>query len=140
MSHIANNVAAQNIWDTLRRSTQSRIGLGRSGDALPTTRVLEFGTAHAAARDAVHTPLDAQALAGRIDGLGLGAPLLVTSRATDRSEYLRRPDLGRAPADGALDVLPGSGGDIGIVLADGLSPRALDDHGVPLLQALHRRL
>lgn len=50
------------------------------------------------------------------------------------------PDLGRAPADGALDVLPGSGGDIGIVLADGLSPRALDDHGVPLLQALHRRL
>lgn len=140
MSHIANNVAAQNIWDTLRRSTQSRIGLGRSGDALPTMRVLEFGTAHAAARDAVHTPLDAQALAGRIDGLGLGAPLLVTSRATDRSEYLRRPDLGRAPADGALDVLPGSGGDIGIVLADGLSPRALDDHGVPLLQALHRRL
>lgn len=124
----------------MRRSTQSRIGLGRSGDALPTTRVLEFGTAHAAARDAVHTPLDAQALAGRIDGLGLGAPLLVTSRATDRSEYLRRPDSGRAPADGALDVLPGSGGDIGIVLADGLSPRALDDHGVPLLQALHRRL
>ncbi|RIT04634.1 ethanolamine ammonia-lyase, partial [Mycobacteroides abscessus] len=42
MSHIANDVAAQNIWDTLRRSTQSRIGLGRSGDALPTTRVLEF--------------------------------------------------------------------------------------------------
>lgn len=73
MSHIANNVAAQNIWDTLRQSTQSRIGLGRSGDALPTTRVLEFGTAHAAARDAVHTPLDAQALAGRIDGLGLAS-------------------------------------------------------------------
>ncbi|EUA68277.1 ethanolamine ammonia-lyase light chain family protein [Mycobacteroides abscessus] len=31
--------------------------MGRSGDALPTTRGAEFGTAHAAARDAVHTPL-----------------------------------------------------------------------------------
>ncbi|WP_425252692.1 ethanolamine ammonia-lyase light chain EutC [Mycobacteroides abscessus] len=57
MSHIANNVAAQNIWDTLRRSTPVSDRLGRSGDALPTTRGAEFGTAHAAARDAVHTPL-----------------------------------------------------------------------------------
>ncbi|EUA76152.1 ethanolamine ammonia-lyase light chain family protein [Mycobacteroides abscessus] len=38
--------------------------LGAQRRCAATTRVLEFGTAHAAARDAVHTPLDAQALAG----------------------------------------------------------------------------
>lgn len=140
MSDIANDGAAQEIWSVLRQSTQSRIGLGRSGDGLPTNRVLEFNTAHAAARDAVHTPLDAEALAGRVDALGLGTPQVVASRARDRAEYLRRPDLGRLPADGALDVLAPEGADIGIVLADGLSPRALADHGIPLLQALHAEL
>ncbi|EUA76153.1 ethanolamine ammonia-lyase light chain family protein, partial [Mycobacteroides abscessus] len=64
----------------------------------------------------------------------------MTSRATDRSEYLRRPISGVRPPTVRWMCLPGSAGDIGIVLADGLSPRALDDHGVPLLQALHRRL
>jgi ethanolamine ammonia-lyase small subunit len=103
---------------------------------LPTRRVLEFQAAHAAARDAVHDPLDVDNLAGRIHDLGIGAPLLVQSRATSRSEYLRRPDLGRSPAD--LSGLPKTGADVGIVLADGLSPRALTNHAVGLVDALVR--
>jgi ethanolamine ammonia-lyase small subunit len=35
-----------------------------------------------------------------------------------------------------MDPVPAGAGDIGVVLADGLSPRALVDHGVGLLTAL----
>ncbi len=126
--------AAQEFWDRLRLTTQSRIGLGRAGNALPTTRVLEFNAAHAAARDAVHIPLDVAAFAARVATVGLGAPAVVASQASSRSEYLRRPDLGRLPA--SLDSMPTLDADIGVVLADGLSPRALVDHGIGLLTAL----
>lgn len=122
------------LWSSLRTTTQARIGLGRAGDALPTRRVLEFQAAHAAARDAVHEPLDVDALAPAVAAVGLGEPLRVTSRATSRAEYLRRPDLGRQPAD--LAGLAGGGAQVGIVLADGLSPRALVDHGPGLLAAI----
>lgn len=124
----------EDVWAPLRRTTRARIGLGRAGNALPSQRVLEFKAAHAAARDAVHVPLDAEALAAEVERLGLGAPVQVCSRAADRGEYLRRPDLGRAPAD--LSGLADSGADVGIVLADGLSPRALAEHGAGLLAAL----
>lgn len=136
----AETAAAQAFWDELRRSTQARIGLGRAGDALPTADVLEFRAAHAAARDAVHKPLDVEALAAQLRALGLGEPLHVRSRATDRSQYLRRPDLGRLPAESpageGLSAIEHTGAEIGIVLADGLSPRALTDHGAPMLAAL----
>lgn len=125
---------AEDVWAPLRRTTQARIGLGRAGNALPSRRVLEFKAAHSAARDAVHVPLDVDAFAAEVESVGLGAALRVSSRAADRGEYLRRPDLGRAPAD--VGALPATGADIGIVLADGLSPRALVDHGIGLLTAL----
>lgn len=122
------------FWSELRRSTQSRIGLGRTGDSLPTSRVLEFKAAHAVARDAVHQPLDVSAMNTRVAEVGLGKPVTISSRAADRSEYLRRPDLGRVPAD--LSSVPRCDADVGFVLADGLSPRALAEHGGPLLTAL----
>ncbi|ADG78462.1 Ethanolamine ammonia-lyase small subunit OS=Tsukamurella paurometabola (strain ATCC 8368 / DSM/ CCUG 35730 / CIP 100753 / JCM 10117 / KCTC 9821 / NBRC 16120 / NCIMB 702349 / NCTC 13040) OX=521096 GN=eutC PE=3 SV=1 [Tsukamurella paurometabola] len=126
------------FWDALRTTTQSRIGLGRTGDALPTRRVLEFAAAHATARDAVHQPLDIAAFAAAVRDLGLGEPRIVASRAADRGEYLRRPDLGRVPAD--VSDVQASGADLGIVLADGLSPRALTDHGLALTRAILQAL
>ncbi|MFI9404437.1 ethanolamine ammonia-lyase subunit EutC [Nocardia sp. NPDC052316] len=142
--HVRSESTAEHLfWQELRRSTQSRIGLGRTGDALPTARVLEFRAAHAAARDAVHLPLDVGALGERVAALGVGEPAHVRSRAGDRAEYLRRPDLGRLPAESpdpacgsALSVVRHSGADVGFVLADGLSPRALTDHGPATLAAL----
>ena len=124
------------FWDPLRTTTPSRIGLNRTGDAVTTRHLLEFRAAHAAARDAVHEPLDVPALAAALTAVGLGEPAVVTSRAAGRSEYLRRPDFGRRPAAlDPLDPLP-RGRDIGVVLADGLSARAMAEHGAPLLQAL----
>ncbi len=126
------------LWSLLRTTTQARIGLGRSGDALPTRRVLEFQAAHAAARDAVHEPLDVDTFGPAVAAVGLGEPLRVHSRATSRAEYLRRPDLGRQPAD--LSGLPHTDAQVGVVLADGLSPRALVDHGPQLLAAIAEAL
>ncbi|MGV9747970.1 ethanolamine ammonia-lyase subunit EutC [Rhodococcus zopfii] len=122
------------FWGPLRAATQARIGLGRAGDGVPTARMLEFRAAHAAARDAVHQPLDVEMLAAQIGTLGIGAPVVVRSRVRDRGEYLRRPDLGRLPDD--LGEVPATGADIGIVVADGLSSRALAEHGAALVAAL----
>ncbi|MFI2232235.1 ethanolamine ammonia-lyase subunit EutC [Nocardia testacea] len=133
---------SQTFWNDLRSFTQARIGLGRAGDALPTRHVLEFAAAHAAARDAVHIPLEVPALCARLAELGMGEPIHIRSRARDRAEYLRRPDLGRLPADAPDETadgparLPHSGADIGVVLADGLSARALTTHGPPTVAAL----
>ncbi|SHH42144.1 Ethanolamine ammonia-lyase light chain [Jatrophihabitans endophyticus] len=122
------------LWDELRRTTRARIGLGRAGNALPTTAVLELAAAHAAARDAVHEALDVDALAADLVAAGFPEPVRTTSRAGSRAEYLRRPDLGRVPAgaDGPFPVA----GDLAVVLADGLSARALQAHAVPLLREL----
>ncbi|MCK8615501.1 ethanolamine ammonia-lyase subunit EutC [Gordonia sp. C13] len=125
---------AEDHWADLRLTTQARIGLGRAGNSLPSRRVLEFKAAHSAARDAVHEPLDVDDLTRQISELDTEPALHVQSRADSRGEYLRRPDLGRQPAD--LSHLPDTGADLAIVLADGLSARALADHGRGLLDAL----
>jgi ethanolamine ammonia-lyase small subunit len=129
-----NEVEATSFWDELRLSTQSRIGLGRTGDSLPTQRVLELRSAHAAARDAVHMPLEVDGLSTAVEQAGIGAPAVVTSKASSRAEYLRRPDLGRSPDD--LSSIPTGNFDVGFMLGDGLSPRALMDHGAAMLGAL----
>ncbi|RYJ04748.1 MAG: ethanolamine ammonia-lyase subunit EutC, partial [Actinomycetales bacterium] len=128
------DVPVDDPWAVLRASTQARIGLGRAGSSLPTRRVLEFAAAHAAARDAVHEPLDVESFGAAVAEVGIGTPVHVRSRAESRAEYLRRPDLGREPVD--LAGLAPDGSDVAVVLADGLSPRALAEHGAGMLRAL----
>lgn len=126
-------------WTALRAATPARIGLGRSGDALPVRDVLEFQLAHARARDAVHRPLDAEAIRLAVEGA-----VVVHSAAADRATYLRRPDLGRtldAEGRAALEAArPEGGWDAVFVIADGLSPVGVQRHAVPLLQACMARL
>jgi ethanolamine ammonia-lyase small subunit len=130
-------------WTMLRRHTPARIALGRTGASLPTAEVLRFAAAHAAARDAVHEPLDAGALAAALRALGI-APLAAASRAAGRAEYLARPDLGRRLDDAsraALGAVPRAAAPGPcVVLADGLSAVAAQRHAVPLLQALRAAL
>ncbi|SDJ74452.1 Ethanolamine ammonia-lyase light chain [Nocardioides sp. YR527] len=122
------------FWESLRRATPARIGLGRAGNSIPTAEVLAFGAAHAAARDAVHLPLDVHALVEALDGLALGTPRVVASAAPDRTTYLTRPDLGRVP--GADLELGRGGAEMAVVVADGLSAEAVAKHAVPLLENL----
>ena len=123
-------------WTALRRHTPARISLGRAGTSLPTSEVLRFAAAHAAARDAVHLPLDVEALLAALRSHGFEATT-ATSCAASRTEYLTRPDLGRQLAPGTADAVPvGAGGGLCIVVADGLSAIAAQRHAPPLLAAL----
>lgn len=123
-----------NPLDPLRRLTAARVALGRVGASLPTAEVLGFALAHARARDAVHRPLEAEALAANLRDIGLES-LVLASAASDRATYLRRPDLGRRLAEGEAARLP-AGADVALVIADGLSSTAVDQQAVPFLTAL----
>ena len=132
-------------WPALRRLTPARIGLGRHGASLPTREVLALDTAHALARDAVHLPLDGDALAAQLAEDGWSV-LRARSAAPDRATYLLRPDLGRrldagsaaelaaAAAGGRADADAASApSDLVVVVGDGLSARAVASHARPLL-------
>jgi ethanolamine ammonia-lyase small subunit len=129
-------------WASLRRYTAARIALGRAGVSLPTAAHLAFQQAHAQARDAVHEPLDADALLAGLSALG-EAPLRVHSRAADRASYLQRPDLGRRLSEASaaeLAALDSRATDLAFVLADGLSALALQRQALPVFAALRERL
>jgi ethanolamine ammonia-lyase small subunit len=122
----------------LRHLTPARVGLGRAGASLPTQALLEFTLDHARARDAVHVGFDIPAIAAGIEALG-PQTLQVSSRAQNRKDYLRRPDLGRKldPASQELLARRGLGPcDLTIVIGDGLSPSAVNAHAVELIRAL----
>lgn len=132
-------------WAALRANTPARVGLGRVGRSLPTRELLAFGAAHAQARDAVHLPLDVDALSERLMALQTpqdAAPLCVASAAPDRASYLLRPDLGRRLGAGSaaqLDAWQAAQGvpcDLLLVVADGLSAAAVERQAPLLIAAL----
>src|ERR1700730_13462283 len=114
-------------WTELRQHTTARIAIGSSGNSIPTEEILRFGIAHAQARDAVHSPLDADAM--RLKLLEHGFDVLeLESAAPDRATYLRRPDLGRqlsARSRETLRVRLDSDFDVLCVIGDGLSATAV---------------
>jgi len=125
-------------WLALRSLTPARIALGRSGISLPTSAQLDFQFAHAQARDAVHLPFDHAGLRSQLSDRGRES-LLLHSAASDRDQYLQRPDLGRRLNEASVEQLrehvkanPG-GVDLAIVVADGLSALAVHRHTLPFL-------
>lgn len=133
-------------WQALRRFTDARIALGRTGVSQPTASQLAFQLAHAQARDAVHHPLDVARLADELEaGLGLapGSCLRLHSAAASRQAYLQRPDLGRrldAASRTMLQSRAGTASDLALVLADGLSAQAIEQNALPFLKALWPRI
>lgn len=124
------------LWVELRRLTPARIGLRRTGASLATGPLLDLQLAYARARDAVHEPLDEQRLVAELGTLGLPV-LSVASACKDRHQYLLRPDVGRRLASGAETTLSqhtdSNGYDVALVVADGLSARAIQVHAPPVL-------
>lgn len=136
---------ATDPWSALRRFTDARIALGRAGVSLPTQALLAFDLAHAQARDAVHTPLDTAALRRELDNRALDS-IAVSSTASSREQYLRRPDLGRmldAQSVAQLErhvASSESRPDLVFVIADGLSSNAAALHAIPLIDRTIARL
>jgi ethanolamine ammonia-lyase small subunit len=126
----------------LRALTSARVALERTGISVTTRYALEFSLAHAQARDAVHYALAVPSLMAALRERGL-TPLAVCSAVSNRTEYLRRPDLGRTLANSSAERLAARRGEdrkpgalVSVILADGLSAVAVERHALPLLDAL----
>ncbi len=121
----------------LRDFTPARVALGRAGSSLPTRELLELQLAHARARDAVHAKLDTQALALELQST-TGECVFVSSAAPDRLTYLRRPDLGRQLSGDSRRLLSEKSGefDAAFIIADGLSPLAIEHHAPKMLATI----
>ncbi|PVZ40489.1 ethanolamine ammonia-lyase subunit EutC [Pseudomonas sp. CC120222-01a] len=128
----------ENPWLALRNLTPARIALGRCGTSLPTGAQLDFQFAHAQARDAVHLAFDHAALSEQLKDRGRDS-LVLHSAASDRHQYLQRPDLGRRLNEDSAERLRQhaqanpDGVDLAIVVADGLSALAVHRHTLPFL-------
>lgn len=143
MSEKLSQIPTPDPWQQLKSFTRARIALGRVGSSLPTSEVLDFGLAHAMARDAVHLALDVEALARQIEQLNI-ASIQVHSKAQDRATYLLRPDLGRQLSQESADYLRATRLskplELLIVVGDGLSSLAIERHVQPLLAEIQQQM
>ncbi|ACN13475.1 EutC [Desulforapulum autotrophicum HRM2] len=118
--------------------TPARIGLERAGSSIATQQILNFDLDHARARDAVHLPFDEQEIEAQLKARKTPS-IKVKSAAPNRTVYLQQPDLGRKLDDAsrlALKEIPHPappGFDLGIVIADGLSTRAIHSNAIAFL-------
>ena len=126
-------MSERDAWHALCAHTPARLALGRTGNGLPTKRVLEFQLAHARARDAVLTPIDAPGVAAALNRSGT---LLLTTQAIDRETYLMNPDAGRRLCDASRDSLQRGRYDAALTIADGLSASAVHAHGAALAKLI----
>jgi ethanolamine ammonia-lyase small subunit len=132
-----------NDWLSLRKHTQARIGLARSGGAIATRELLDFQLAHARARDAVWKTWEVAACAAELERQQV-ASLIVKSRAPDRATYLKRPDCGRQLDPSGVPQLTAARteppAEVALILSDGLSATAVHEHGVVTMLAIRTSL
>jgi ethanolamine ammonia-lyase small subunit len=162
-------IVTGNPWFALRQFTDARIALGRCGISQPSTVHLDFQLAHAQARDAVYCALDVTQLAQKLEQVWPGdSPCLTLhSAVTDRQHYLQRPDLGRRLGAASRAMLMSQFAipspvtamasahdfdvqmrptprerpfDLALVVVDGLSALAIENHAAPFLAEFRSRL
>lgn len=151
----------KNSWDVLKKYTDARIGLGRTGVSLPTDELLDFQLAHAKARDAVHLPLNIEELLYEFSNMPLELelfgkrnskgvlnegciPLVLSSKAKTRDIYLQRPDLGRRLNEESKQLIEklkeNKEYDLAIVVVDGLSSIAIKNNSIDFIKKLTKEL
>jgi ethanolamine ammonia-lyase small subunit len=122
------------LWQRMRKLTQARIGLGRSGSGITTRDLLSFQLAHAQARDAVHKPWNFHHLNEKLQELG-EPTVLISSQIADRETFLKRPDLGRKLSIQSAKDLQGNF-ELALIISDGLSAAAIENHFLPFWKIL----
>lgn len=148
----------KNPWQKLQYFTDARIGLGRAGVSVPTRELLAFQLAHARAQDTVHMDWDVCAFADKlvqdaviqkhINADKNTRVFHLKSQALNREMYVQRPDYGRRLSPISVESLGAyydahqPSFDLAIVVADGLSARAIDENALDFLHVwlplLHR--
>jgi len=140
MSDFETKMVTEDPWQSLKKYTQARIAIGRCGNSIPTSELMEFKLAHAKAIDAVHLPFSRDSIALEIENTFGIDVLRLKSAVKDRSEYLRRPDLGRILSEESAQLIQNTrkvvGFDISLVVADGLSSIAIERNIMPMLTLL----
>lgn len=134
----SNQLKEEDAWAALKQFTDARIALGRTGCSVLTKDYLEFRLAHARARDSIKMPFDSRKVGEQLHKLGLQT-LEVDSSAGNRATFITRPDLGRrlSPESRArLKAMHYPGCDVLLVVADGLSSKAVHRQAVPLVAHL----
>lgn len=144
MKRTATPVTVGDPWTGLKRFTNARIALGRTGMSQPTGAHLAFQLAHAKARDAVNLPLDFDRLEQDLARGGISVVRL-GSAAGNRPVYLQRPDLGRRLDTASEEKLGNLAEnlptpDIALVICDGLSSPAVANHAAPFANILVKSL
>jgi ethanolamine ammonia-lyase small subunit len=121
---------------TVMETTPARIGVGRAGTRPTTQAWLNFRLDHALARDAVNSQLSAEFLDGFVAQRELP---VIQSLALSRDDYILFPLKGKRTTDSTiaslLQTLP-LNKDVQIVIADGLSARAVEANVPDLLSML----
>ena len=141
---LPNAVSKPDAWIALQQFTTARIAIGRSGGSQRTPSVLDFRLAHARARDAVHAPFDAEALAKKFAEAGFQSVILHTP-VHDKQTYLMNPDMGKTLDEDSKKKLAElakswKGRDFAVIVSDGLSAIAATEHAVETITALAENL
>lgn len=118
--------------------TPARVFTGRAGPAYHTADLLQLRADHAQARDAVDAAFDPEALLDEA-AREIWNPLIVSTLAQTREEYLVRPDRGRRFDEAGAELIRAKmpeKPDIQIAVGDGLSVAAVVQQVPKLLPAL----
>ncbi len=136
------SIVTTDNWSFLHPYTAARIALGRAGVSMPANALLQFKMSHAHARDAVFSELKKDVFIQELNSLRLPFVLL-QSKAVNRHVYLKRPDLGRRLDEASLQTLSVFANeeyDVCINIADGLSAAAINNHALPVIKLLLKKL
>lgn len=124
-------------FQKLFQYTKARIGLSESDGVVTTTTHLRLRESLAKAKDAIQFKLDWHKLQDQISQRVPSYKII--SQAKSREDYLMKPHKGRlveATARTQLEKMPLQSGKIDIVIADGLSPYAIESYALGLLDKL----
>ena len=137
-----------NPWQSLRQFTSARIALGRAGTSIPTHEMLAFQLDHARAKDAVHRALNIEDMVKQLSKQENikqhthDIPMYLNSKVSNRFLYVQRPDLGRQLDEESWEKIQNyhdtnkANYDLSIVIADGLSSIAIQNHAAPVIDRL----
>ena len=119
-----------------KKHTPARIGVGRAGTRPKTKTWLKFRLDHAAAVDAVYGEVTEELLQ-KLD------VFQVTTKVTDKEEYITRPDLGRRLSDDSKALIQSKcqqNPKVQIIISNGLSASAIEENVQDVYLALQQSL